>query len=355
MLVQETFLKPSNRNPNIPNYRLIRNDRAGARRGGTAIYYKRSLHCVPLDTPPLEGVDASMCQVSLTGHQPITIASVYLSPKKPLIESDVMSLLAMSNSVILAGYLNAKHPHWNSRVSNRHGVQLDLMTSLPSLGFDIIAPPTPTRFPNRTNDSADVLDIAILKGVTLVLRSIETLPELDSDHRPVLIQLGADPQLALPTKVVTDWRRLDELLKTVDAPTLSDIPDRIDTVEAAETAANGLTSHIKSLINECSREIPIRPHERWDLPDNLKALIRRKNAVIRAHDRYPTDANRRLRYSLLREVKARFAELREDRDSRRFGEFSPSHRILDAGKGSPERRYRLVTSTSETEFTTRTR
>ncbi|CAH2097930.1 unnamed protein product [Euphydryas editha] len=326
MLVQETLLKPSHRNPNIQNYRIIRNDRATARGGGTVIYYKRSLHCVPLDPPPLEGIEASMCQVSLTGHQPITIASVYLSPDKPLVESDVRSLLAMSNSVILAGDLNAKHPHWNSRVSNRHGVQLDLMTSLPSLGFDVIAPATPTRFEVRmTNDISDVLDIAILKGVTLVLRSIETLPELDSDHRPVLIQLGPDPQLALPTKVVTDWRRLDELLQTVDAPTLSDIPDRIDTVEAAETAANGLTSHIKSLINECSREVPIRPYERMDLPDDLKALIRRKNAAIRAHDRYPTDANRRLRWALLREVKARFAELREDRDSKRFGELAPSH------------------------------
>ena len=51
MLVQETFLKPSIRDPKIAGYSLVRNDRLTSAKGGTLIYYKRSLHCIPIDPP----------------------------------------------------------------------------------------------------------------------------------------------------------------------------------------------------------------------------------------------------------------------------------------------------------------
>ncbi|CAH2108991.1 unnamed protein product [Euphydryas editha] len=325
MLVQETFLKPSIRDPKIANYHLIRNDRVDAC-GGTVIYYKKSLHCVPIDPPPLSCIEVSMCRVSLTGHQPVTLASMYLSPSKSLLESDIRSLLSTGSSVLLAGDLNSKHYQWNSRSINTKGRELDRLTSLPSLDFEVIAPQTPTRFPFRnSNDRPDVLDIAILRGVTLQLRTIETLSELDSDHRPVLIKLGPDTELTHPTKIVVDWKKLDTELQSTDSFTLNRIPDTIDTVDAAIAAADNLTSFIKDKIDGCSREIPIRPGARWELPEELKDLIRRKNAQIRAHDTYPTDDNRRQLRALQREVKARFAELRDDLNSRRFGELTPSH------------------------------
>ncbi|CAH2100836.1 unnamed protein product [Euphydryas editha] len=63
-VMQETFLKPSIRDPKISNYHLIRNDRVDAL-GGTNIYYKRSLHCVPIDPPLLSCIEVSMCRVRL--------------------------------------------------------------------------------------------------------------------------------------------------------------------------------------------------------------------------------------------------------------------------------------------------
>lgn len=82
LLAQETHLKPSHRDPKIANYRIIRNDRTTGAGGGTLIYYKRSLHCIPMDTPPLKDLEASVCRIAMTGHQPITVASVYLPPPR---------------------------------------------------------------------------------------------------------------------------------------------------------------------------------------------------------------------------------------------------------------------------------
>ena len=59
LCVQESFLKPSIRDPKITNYRLIRNDRLATKGGGTLIYYKKTLHWVPLDPPAaLENIEA---------------------------------------------------------------------------------------------------------------------------------------------------------------------------------------------------------------------------------------------------------------------------------------------------------
>lgn len=326
LLVQETFLKPSQRDPRVPNYNLIRNDRLTAL-GGTLIYYKRSLHCVPLDPPALDEIEASMCRISMTGHQSITLASVYLSPKGRLLESDLRTLLSTGSAVIIAGDLNSKHPRWNSRIKNTRGKVLDRLASRNSLDFEILAPRTATRFPPTESSpgSPEVLDIALIKGITLHLRSIEVLSELDSDHRPVVIQLGPDPDLRQPVKTIIDWKKLSSELSSTDSPQLNDIPDEIDSADTAKMAASKLTDFVQQKIEGCSREIPIRPGERWQISEELRDLIRRKNAQTRAHDKYPTAENKRKLNALKREVKARFTELRNDYYGRRLGELTPSH------------------------------
>lgn len=73
------------------------------------IYYKKNLHCVPLDPPSLERVEASVCKVSAIPYWPMIIASVYRSGKQALLESDILSLISMGDSVFLIGDLNCKN------------------------------------------------------------------------------------------------------------------------------------------------------------------------------------------------------------------------------------------------------
>ncbi|CAH2092447.1 unnamed protein product [Euphydryas editha] len=88
------------------------------------------------------------------------------------------------------------------------------------------------------------------------------LSELDSDHRPVLIQLEPQLDLLHPTRGVLDWRKLDIELQSIDSPSLSEIPDTIDSVDVAKTAAGCLATFIQEKIDHCSREVPICQSER---------------------------------------------------------------------------------------------
>ncbi|GBP32503.1 Nucleic-acid-binding protein from transposon X-element [Eumeta japonica] len=115
----ETFLKPNRpRACKLANYIQVRNDRLSAPRGGTTVYYKRKLYCCPLDTPPLINLETSACRLPMTGHGILIIVSVYLSPKKPLLRSDIESLLALGDAVILFGDLNSKNTDWRCNTTN---------------------------------------------------------------------------------------------------------------------------------------------------------------------------------------------------------------------------------------------
>jgi hypothetical protein len=57
----------------------------------------------------------------------ILLAAVYKSPGHTWSDADIAELLSLRHKCILAGDLNAKHPSWNSTVSNPSGEKLLLL------------------------------------------------------------------------------------------------------------------------------------------------------------------------------------------------------------------------------------
>lgn len=330
LLVQETFLKPHHRNPNIVNFKLLRNDRLNEDKGGTAIYYRRTLHVTQIATPPLHNMEATVCRLGLTGHPSVTIASCYqrLTYKdvhRKLEESDLTSLLNLGDSVILAGDFNSKHQQWNCRATNPNGNILAAINN--RLDFDIIAPTTPTHFPKATPDSeGDILDFMILKNVKLPLRGIVVHKELISDHRPVISILGDldPPPLSMNNK--TDFDRLHNLFK-INAPTpeLNRIPTTIDTRLDVDKAIDAFTDHLQSSVKKCTIQSVAGEDPRWIIPDHIRDLIRAKNAALRARDFFPSEENRATLRDLQRQVKSALRIHRSQQWDKFLVELTPHH------------------------------
>jgi hypothetical protein len=53
--------------------------------------------------------------------RPVNLVTVYLSPTRHLIESDLSECLSGEFPVLVAGDLNAKHTDWNSRLTTVKG------------------------------------------------------------------------------------------------------------------------------------------------------------------------------------------------------------------------------------------
>jgi hypothetical protein len=54
----------------------------------------------------------------------VLLAAVYKSPGRPWNNTAIIKLLGFKRKTILVGDLNAKHPFWNSSVSNPSGKEL---------------------------------------------------------------------------------------------------------------------------------------------------------------------------------------------------------------------------------------
>ncbi|GBP43071.1 RNA-directed DNA polymerase from mobile element jockey [Eumeta japonica] len=130
IMVQETHLKPHySHSCKISNFILLRTDRQGAPKGGTAIYYNRALYCCPNDTPPLINLEATACRLSMTGHGVLILVSVYLPPKKDLLRSDLEALFALGDAVILFGDFNSRNTNWKCNYTNRNGREMEDLAS----------------------------------------------------------------------------------------------------------------------------------------------------------------------------------------------------------------------------------
>ncbi|GFW62386.1 transposable element Tcb2 transposase [Trichonephila clavipes] len=84
ILIQETHLRPSH--INIANYTCYRNDRPTSSDnnrafGGTLILVKNAINHYSLPTPPMQAIEATIVILTPFDHDPISIVSVYISPK----------------------------------------------------------------------------------------------------------------------------------------------------------------------------------------------------------------------------------------------------------------------------------
>jgi hypothetical protein len=104
---------------------------------------------------------------------------------------------------------NAKHPVWNSKVSNPSG--LKLLNLFVNCNCEISAPQHPTHF--VPNGRGDVLDIVVRKGVQL--SEVRLLDIMDSDHLPITF---SSLEILDPVKKFTDWERFQSHASALVSP-----------------------------------------------------------------------------------------------------------------------------------------
>lgn len=328
LLLQETWLKPSIlKGLSIGRYALVRNDRTTPPLGygGTAIYYRKSLHCTPIPTPALLGMEATVVRLGMTGHSSLYIVSVYIPSGKLPLKRDFEALLSLGDSVLMFGDFNSKHTDWTCASTNASGIQLMEITD--SLELEVLVPLAPTHYPDNASHTPDLLDFALAKGVSLAMRSIETLDDLGSDHRPVSLVMGSSDPLSPPLpKTFTKWEGFKESMAAVmDAPDspLAFSPDYFDSADKIDDAVESLTAHIKSALK--ANEWTVPDVKRQELPIDAQNLIKAKRAALRRAARYPTPEYRHAANRLQRLVRARLAELRDSQWGDLMETITPSH------------------------------
>jgi hypothetical protein len=121
-VLSERHLKPHERFF-ISIYNFYQTDLFLGRKGGTAVAVRKGIPHNDVDLPPLVSVDATGVWISV-GNSGVLLAAVCKSPGHAWNDADVVEILRFRRKSLLAEDLNAKHPFWNSVVTNPSGEKL---------------------------------------------------------------------------------------------------------------------------------------------------------------------------------------------------------------------------------------
>lgn len=279
--IQETRLTTSH-SINLLNYHTYRHDHPTNSNRSVAILIKKSLSFHTENTIDTQNIH----NVGLTVHTKhdgrLTVRCVYKAPGDPILKEDIEALLAGNRKTVLIGDLNSKHTNWNSRLCTTNGRRLDQFVE--ECDGIVIAPTTPTHYPDNPNHRPDTIDVAILKDITHD-HEISSLDEGPKAHNPVLLSLTSthdDDDQVPTTKSRLDYSLLPRKLKQ-----FIQIPTDIKTKEDVEIAVAQLESNILAAIQDATSTTTapqLSPHH-TTYPPRVRRAITERNRAKRLYQR----------------------------------------------------------------------
>lgn len=208
MLLSETHLT-DRYNFNVPNYTFYgTNHPDGRAHGGTGVLLRKRIRHDVLESYSEPYLQATTVRVSIS-HETITISAIYCPPRFS-ISSDTFTnfFQSLGHKFFAAGDYNAKHTHWGSRLVNPKGRQLYNCIMSRQNGIDYLSPCQPTYWPHDHNKQPDLIDFAIIRGISKTNASAKTSTGLSSDHSPVIFSINAVYEIESPmmlTSKKTNW------------------------------------------------------------------------------------------------------------------------------------------------------
>lgn len=330
MLIGETWLKDCKKFK-IPNYCTYRNDRKEQPKGGTAILIKKHIkHHQLISTPgPIENTDILIP----TEKGNLKIISTYCSPKRTLTQTALDNLLRDSCPTILLGDLNAKHKSWGCNHNNTSGIALLRYTQ----GNNVLlhTPSDPTHYGEKGRP--DILDICLSKNVLQKIE-IESLPELSSDHNPIITELNFKTT-KIPTEIKKiNWTKFHFYLRNNTA-----VIKQLNTMQEIDREIETMTKEIQAAIEQATKRTQKTQEFRQSIPQQLKLLIQEKRKAKKKWQRTLDPQDLRLATQLNNEVKRSLIDHRNEKWQNRLQEIEEEQTPNPMWKLTKTLRTKLIT------------
>lgn len=293
----------------ISGYNIYREDRiAPVASGGVAVIIKRKIKHNEVLLPQLSNIEACAVRLSLTNGGYLNVISAYKSPNKRLIQDDIENLFSLQYPTIILGDLNCKHVFWGCRVTNPNGSRL--LNAVTNCNVNISTPHEPTFHPWQIDCLPDVLDIMMYKGFIPPIFQ-EVLPELDSDHLPIILSFIVHADAIQPApRLITGKVNWEEFALHLDG--LLTIPPNMYSKENIDHAIEHLIYCIQTATKRSIvRQFQKRPNSSRLIPPlRILRLIKEKHKLRRQWQRYRHPILKRQLNEATRNVKRELDEFR---------------------------------------------
>ena len=293
--LQETKLGPNSNLRDFPNYCIIRRDRpstAGPNGGGLITLVHHSIPYTPLPTDHLFSQDAATEHLAITatinGHS-INIYNIYIPPTTscPPGFSPALEFLRTQDDSLFLGDFNAHHPSWYSNSSSTRAEErgTDIHEAITDGGLALLNGDSPTRVPS--NGAPTSPDLSIASPHIAIDSEWGTITTGNSDHLPILIQLGTVFSMScpeLPQRTFTNMRKANW------EAFWQETEERFGEVGLPPSCSAGEGIFRRILLDASRKHIPKGhiPNMIPNLSDQTKLLIRERDSL---RSQTPTDPN----------------------------------------------------------------
>ena len=277
--------------PNFLGYRGLWKHRQGGRGGGVGVLIKNEIAVI---SDQIVVKPNSLLEV-----QKVTIKMLYfdldiLNVYNPGVNVDVNTwnyyVRQMSNYSVIVGDFNAHHPMWSfNNKRNPSGVALCQLFS--NSNYCLVTPPKLVTYVDFARGTVSTLDLCIVTSNLLSNSSVDTGPDIGSDHLPVEILINKQP-IVNEIKVRPKWK-LEGINWGEWASKLPEIAGNYDEL-TIDMMNEQIVTNVKNsqyIIDRTKDTINLKYNKPWWNSTCSKYVAKRRQArrVFLSH---PTDVNR---------------------------------------------------------------
>jgi hypothetical protein len=277
----------TSKTPILPNYTPIRLDRTHREGGGLITYIRNDITFTNITIPPninKQTTEVQTTKIHLSNHKHIHITNIYIPPRDcntPNTDNDITNCLiystSLTNSIITAD-INAHHRAWYSPTTDHRGTLIaDIVLNSNHL---ILNQDTPTRIPAR-NQQPTSPDITTATDNLHQNMTWKTLQELNSDHKPIKIELNTKTKYRLirHRHTYTNYKKANwtEYAKLIEE-NLTDVPPPTDAHLSNKILTNLILRADKHYIPRGRINNKLRL-----LPEDIRYAIKTRNRIRTAN------------------------------------------------------------------------
>ena len=247
----ETWLNSNSRNiPKFYNYNARWKHRPDSIGGGLGLLLKDGLQFidVPIDPYPRGVLEYQCIRVFLDNRSSIDLFNVY-NPNKNLTIAEMEYYISkLQDKFAIVGDFNAHSTVLSSRdVSNFTGRTIEKL--ILDSNICLINPRDLYTYLNVANCTRSCLDLCLTSPNLALCTNVSLLPEIDSDHRPLEINIITRPQIC-ETSYRPKWKTTPENLTAFSADIEESLiirPNSVDTLvsDFSTRIMNSATKHIE--------------------------------------------------------------------------------------------------------------
>ena len=214
--LQETKLSPNSTDPSFPGYALIRRDRpGGGAGGGLAFLVHENIPFLPVNSDHLFRDDPITEHLSISvslGPHPLQIYNIYIPPPTSCpnnFSPSVRPLLSLDSDTLILGDFNSHHLAWCSETQDDRAAARGtlIVEELDSSSLCLLNTDQHTRRPSNGNSSSP--DLSFISAHLAAEASWLPTCALNSDHLPILIELGPPTSVNVPGPMYSNYKKAD--------------------------------------------------------------------------------------------------------------------------------------------------